>query len=262
MEGGQVQGAVGGPLRPLSAGEILDGSFAIYRRNFPVVYCTQLATFIPSMALGFVSPLLGTFLYLLLIHLARLAAIWQFSEAVLGGKPNLSRGLKSGLRRLIPALAAEFVTGFLIALGWLAFLVPGVILWIVFFAVLPVVILEKNLSTCLQRSFGLAKGSWKKIFLVQLVAFLISILPGAAFQAPRVLNALLENRGLEDPSPLVFLLQILVESLVIPFSMGVTTLLYYDQRVRKEGLDVQLAASALEDLRPPAAPAAPPQPAI
>ena len=40
------------------------------------------------------------------------------------------------------------------------------------------------------------------------------------------------------------LLQLLVGALTVPFTAGVTALLYLDQRIRREGLDVSLLRAA------------------
>src|SRR5262245_38338576 len=40
-------------LRPLAIGEILDGAFTLYRRNFFKLYLTQVLIVLPSIALGF-----------------------------------------------------------------------------------------------------------------------------------------------------------------------------------------------------------------
>ena len=49
-----------------------------------------------------------------------------------------------------------------------------------------------------------------------------------------------------------------MSSLTSPFAIGATTLLYYDQRVRKEGLDIELEAAAIDAAPDAAGPELPP----
>lgn len=46
---------------------------------------------------------------------------------------------------------------------------------------------------------------------------------------------------------MITFLTALLQGLVIPFSVGVTALLYIDTRMRKEGLDVELRRAAEAD---------------
>ena len=83
-------------------------------------------------------------------------------------------------------------------------------------------------------------------------------LPGG--RENRVLGGLVMSHG--DPEKMMAIqgvgqvLSQLARTLTIPFSLGVTVLLYYDRRVRTEALDVQMMAESLP-ATPAAAPAAP-----
>jgi len=254
-------------LRPLSVGEILDGAFALYRRHFSTFLVAQVTILAPAILLGFLDTTLANFLFILLNLAAVSAAIWQMSEGVLGRKPDFGGALRMAVNKFLPVLGASIVLGFLLIVGIIFFVIPGFIFLIMFFATPYVVVLENNFKYCLQRSRDLAKKSWRKIGLVYLISTLIAAVPGAAFGVARV-GVSFWNLKPGEPfkpneiGPLGFALQILVQALITPFSVGVMTLLYYDQRVRKEGLDVELAAAAIREQAGPAGrPAPPPGPA-
>jgi hypothetical protein len=243
-------------LRPLTIGEILDGAFTLYRRHFIVLVGTQAVILAPAALLGFFQPVLANALWnFVLAHVAFGAAIWQMSTAALGEKPDLVDGLRVGIRRYFPMLGVTIAYGFLILVGALGAIIGAFFMMVFLFAVHPVTIIENNARTAIQRSFALAKGSKGKIFVVTVVAGIIAFLPQFALgfaaglistvgSGPDGEVALLS----EEHNPVFFCLQVLVQCLTFPFSVGSVTLLYYDQRVRKEGLDVEMSASALDGL--------------
>ena len=47
------------------------------------------------------------------------------------------------------------------------------------------------------------------------------------------------------PPPLILVGQVLLSALTVPFTASLQTLLYYEQRVRKEGFDVAHTAASL-----------------
>ncbi|HVR75058.1 MAG TPA: hypothetical protein VMT52_12025, partial [Planctomycetota bacterium] len=112
----------------------------------------------------------------------------------------------------------------------------------------------------LKRSRELARGAWSKIFIVYSIATFIVLLPFSALRVGTWLtipgaDTLTPGPGVQ---PLLMALDVLLSSLTSPFAIGATTLLYYDQRVRKEGLDVELEAAAIEDAPGAAGPLLPP----
>jgi len=238
-------------LRPLSIGEILDGSFTLFRRHFLIIFPSILIVLLPRIPLSLlVPPVVLGYTDLPLFVLATVVAVWQMSEAALGRRPTLPGGMKKGIRMFFPALLAMILYGLIIALGMIALFIPGILLSIRYFAFLQALVLEGE-KRYFRRSAALARGSWGKIFVVGLLSGLITFIPGAAVQIGtgyifRVIQAY--PRPLA-PDLLTVVLGIGVQALTLPFTHGVMVLLYYDQRVRKEGLDVELAASALDDLQ-------------
>ena len=249
-------------LRPLSIGEILDGAFTLYRRHFIVFVGTQAVILAPAGLIAFLQPVLASFLLtFVLAYVAFGATIWQMSRAAIGQDPDLMSGLRVGVRRYFPMLGISIAYGFLIIVGALGLIIGAFFMMIFLFAVHAVTIIENNAQTAIQRSFALAKGSKAKIFIVTVIAGIIAFLPSFSLE---IAVGLASTTGpgpdgepivlTDEHSPLIFCLQLFIQSLTVPFSAGSMTLLYYDQRVRKEGLDVEMSATALDGL-PGGAPA-------
>jgi hypothetical protein len=132
-----------------------------------------------------------------------------------------------------------------LTIGFMLLLVPGIILWLMWFAYLPVFVIEGKIAF-FGRSRELARGSWGKVFLVQFLTGIILALPamlvgGSAFAFGQI--------SVADGTmpPLFNALSILITALTAPYSAATLTLLYYDQRVRKEGLDIELSTASLRD---------------
>ncbi|WP_134773822.1 hypothetical protein [Ornithinimicrobium flavum] len=105
----------------------------------------------------------------------------------------------------------------------------------------------------LGRAWSLTRGGqgWR-VTGITLLAGLVANIFTAMVQTPVIFAAmlLLDPTGLVDspvsPALLVLdhLTQLVVNTLVIPFTAGVAALLYLDQRMRREGLDVVLVRAA------------------
>lgn len=190
--------------------------------------------------------------------------------AVLGHDATFSAVWARVRPRLLPLLgltlvypAVVFVTVFVVvlltlavpALGILAVLgvvVVGIWLWIMFSLATPVLVLE---STGVGKAFGrsrhLVRGAWWRIFgitlLSSVIAFFLMLIVSLPFEYLGDGFATLTG----DVTPLTtkYLLlttigAIIASTLTEPFVAAVTALLYTDQRMRREGLDIELARAA------------------
>lgn len=139
--------------------------------------------------------------------------------------------------------------------GGIAGLVAGVWLWVRFCLAPPALMLERQKVTgALRRSAKLVRGNWWRIFGVQLLALILAKIIGFFVQTPAsVLAMLTDGQSLLGPSTYTFswsyLLIIAVGdvialTLTLPLNAGITALLYMDQRIRREALDLELARAA------------------
>ncbi|MFF6780374.1 glycerophosphoryl diester phosphodiesterase membrane domain-containing protein [Streptomyces sp. NPDC012510] len=149
--------------------------------------------------------------------------------------------------------------GVLLALvGGLGAFVLTVWLMIRFSLASPALMLEKQgVRKSLNRSGKLVRGSWWRVLGIQLLAAIIAYVVASIVVIPfTVLGAALDGDGLSG-----FLASggtalgwtylvisgvgaVIGSTLTFPISAGVTVLLYIDQRIRREALDLELARAA------------------
>jgi len=245
-------------LRPMAATEILDGAFTIYRRHFTTLVVTAFVPILPGLLLIALSRPLGQFVQVLGNVIVMGALVFQASEVAQGRAPQIGASLELGLRRFFPMLLGLLVYTLLVTIGLVALIVPGVCLFCMCFAWEPVIVLE-NRWAFFSRSRSLARNEWGKISGVMFIAFVIAFLPGLALHLS-AMSLLGVSYVVASQSLVVVLGASILGALVAPFSNAVVTLLYYDQRVRKEGLDLQLAVDALGSAGQPAPGMAGPRP--
>jgi hypothetical protein len=133
-------------------------------------------------------------------------------------------------------------------------LIPAVALWwwLQWSLVVPVTVLEGGgLRASMRRSKALTKGSRGRIFLIYLLIAILGALVSWIVQFP--LLAATGFRTLRQPAAITGAVQaisaagvFLSTSLVGALGAIALTLIYYDQRVRKEGFDLQLMMSRLQ----------------
>jgi hypothetical protein len=130
------------PLRPLSFGEILDGSFTLYRRHFLTMFLTALVGWTPIAVLSAatVDPnlaaqaeLTGSESLVALASLGALLLLWaaltrQTARAYLGERVTLGDGYNRAVQAFFPLLGAGIVIFFvLLALIFLMILALGIL---------------------------------------------------------------------------------------------------------------------------------------
>ena len=232
-------------LRPMSVGEVIDGAVAIYRSRFSVLVAIAIVTQGVPALLNVSSGLQGgvggnASLALLAILLglvggllAAAASVWVVSEAYLGREATLWDSLEYALGKVWALLVAGIIKYFLITIGTVFFIIPGIFVAAALSVVSQVVVLEgKGGARSVGRSWDLTKGHRGKAFLLGVVVLFLFYLPvmAASFLAVAVpsLRAVLGVAGQ------------LIGLLVYPIVVCTFTLYYYDLRVRKEAFDLEL----------------------
>ncbi|MFE5819430.1 glycerophosphoryl diester phosphodiesterase membrane domain-containing protein [Streptomyces sp. NPDC056479] len=142
-------------------------------------------------------------------------------------------------------------------LGMLAAGLVALWLWFRFSLASPALMLEKQgIVKALSRSAKLVRGSWWRVFGIQLLAMIIANIVAAIVVIPfTFLAAALSGDAttniLDGSTDLgwTFLIvsgvgSVIGSMITFPISAGVTVLLYIDQRIRREALDLELARAA------------------
>jgi hypothetical protein len=265
-------------LRPLGIGEILDVAIKVYRARFatlvkvvgivvgPVSVVTalvQVSSFPDGAQLGTapeeVSPdtdfefaELGTFVAGLVVvgvlsfiasQLATAASFRVVSGAYLDEEPGWKESLRFARSRLGPLVWLSIVLGFFLVLGFLACIVPGVYLWGAWAVAVPVLLLEDHRGQhALRRSRALVRGRWWPTAAVLVLAFLLAGIVQSIFSG--LLAGAVVAAGTNDlvNAAAQAVANTAASVLTTPFSAAVTTAVYFDLRVRKEGFDLELLA--------------------
>ncbi len=248
-------------LRPLSVGELLDRTFTFYRRRF--VLFVGIAAIPSAVALAFqlgrlfgaFSSSVGTTLVLGLISLivsvvagtfVHGATVVAVSQLQLEQDTNITAAFTAIRPLIVELFIIGLNVGVRVTLGLLLLIVPGIILALSYSVAVPVAILEgKGVSDSLSRSSELTSGGRGRIFVIYCLFFVLTIVGGAFW--PAIVRAIAVARSV----PLQYGPQPMWTQLVTQFGGFVTqsligliptialTLVYYDQRVRKEAFDLQ-----------------------
>lgn len=245
-------------LQPRSAGEIVDTGFRLYRRHFLTFVEVGLLLMVPAAFLDvFGSPLIGSLAATLAHMLAIGAMVYLASQAFLGEPVSLGLALKTGGRAILPLLIWGVLYSLGLMVGFMLLIVPGILLVIRWFAWIPVVVIERRWDP-FGRCATLAKGAGGRIALVSLLCYLIAALPVIALHVGAIM--LSEETGASAfdviEAPWMTFATSALGALTLPFSNCVLTVLYYDQRVRREGFDVSHSAADLGDVTAAAEPSA------
>jgi hypothetical protein len=194
-------------------------------------------------------------------------------RAVLGQEVTLSDTWARFRPLLLPLIGLSLLTTALSWAGLLLCLLPGVYLWVRWSLAGPALVLEKaGVRGAMRRSGALVRGSWWRVFGVAALTVIITELISTAISAPvgAVFGFMVPGSStgsLTGVQLLAFTLLTTVTAIIAgtitsPFTASVYALLYVDQRMRREALDIELMRAAGVPLpaAPPAAAPQPPQP--
>jgi len=269
-------------LRPLEIGDLLDETFRMYRRHVLLFAGLSLVLAIPGAALAGYSTfaLLSTFLNaanadqapdlasltptlvvvgigfvlnVLLYPFTQGAVIYAACESALGRPVTLWGVLGYVVRRYFPIL------GFLVLIALMGILFCLFPLWIwigvMWVAVLPAMFVEKlGLGAALGRSWRLVEGRWWRtfliLFLIAVLWYVVRIALGAVLFIANQLLVIVASSYLTVA--IVGGAGEVIYSLATPIVQIAIVLIYFDLRVRKEGLDLFQQAQRLPQAPQPA----------
>jgi len=261
-------------LRQMTLSEVLNGAFSICRAHFGDLMKTVAVVLVPAQLIGLIvllaAPdgttdlLLGTtdpqdtvegesvlavLVFSGLSSLASLlatAAAYRFtSDSYLGFEIGWRESISYALRKLHSIIWVLLLAGLGITVGFLLLIVPGVFIAIAWALAIPVLLSEDARgSKALGRSYRLVRGHWWKTFGTLIIAGIIVGLLQAALSAVVGL-AVADSDSTSFEAVLATLLYLVLYLISIPFTTAVLTLIYFDLRARKEGVDLALAAEGI-----------------
>jgi hypothetical protein len=257
-------------LRPLTLGELLDRSFFLYRKNFLlfagivalphlVLLAFQLAgigiqTWRGAGSSAGILWFLATVVLTLGVTAASQGATVIAVSHVHLDQPTSIMQAFAGIKGRILYLALIMIGyGLGVGVGFILLIVPGIILSLMWALTIPVAVLEdKGLRDSVNRSAELTKGSRGRVFVVYLLFFVLMYAVVMVWEIPILFAigiAARSHPGVGIPLWSQIAIQVgtfVSQSLVGPLMTIGLSLLYYDQRVRKEGFDLQHMMATLD----------------
>jgi hypothetical protein len=178
-------------------------------------------------------------------------------KAVLGRPVTLREGLAELRPRFLPLLVLTILYMIIVAVATIFLVIPGIWLYVLFSLAAPALVLEQgHIGASLGRSRLLVRGSWWRVFGILLLTMITTAIISAIIEIPFNLQAgfgadTAQLAGRSTGTQLLSALgQVIADTVVTPFAAGATALLYIDQRMRREGMDIQLTRAAGTALGP------------
>jgi hypothetical protein len=268
-------------MRPLNLGETLDASIKIVRRRWQTLAVVMILVALPIQLLDVLvitattdtydvsagrfttdtstnttysdeSAYIGGQVVIQLLSLVgyvlgTVACYRVIADAYLGGEATVGDSLRFAARRV----GATLWLSLLLILGligaFIAFVIPGIWLLVAWSVAFPVMLVEgTGGANALGRSYGLVKGRWWATFGRLAVAYILVSVVTIVVTAVAIGIAV----GVVDETSFGALVlehaaNFLVSLVTTPFIAAVTTLVYFDLRVRKEGFDLALLAEPM-----------------
>jgi hypothetical protein len=258
-------------LRPLSTGELLDRTFSLYRSHFAVflgiVAFPRLSVLaFQCLALGFQgagTPMYGalrTFVWGLgaaLLNIAfsavsHAATVIAVSQVHLDRPAGVMESFAKVKSRVADIIGLSFSVGFLVVLACFALIVPGVLLAIRWSLAIPAMVLEdRGIADAMSRSAELTLGNRGRIFVIWSLFLTLNIslnwlLHWPIEVAAGVTTIVALHHAAVGWQVASLVATFLLVCLVGPLATIAFSLVYFDERVRKEAFDLQLMMTALD----------------
>jgi hypothetical protein len=267
-------------LRPLRVGEVLDASIKLYARNARTLIGAAAVAVIPLQLISAVvlisvyssgqdipagfsgafkrvpaadaSARVGatgitTLVSVLMIAFVSAVCVQAVSSAYLDHPLSSWESIRFGMRRFLPLLAMLIVLYIGLGVAFVLLVIPGIWLYAAWGVATPALMIEGlGPFRALGRSRRLVKGRWGATAGVLLISFLMTTILTSVVSGILTAIALTSSNPSVTFAVLISLLSGVVSGLIVqPFQATVTTVLYYDLRIRHEGYDLHLLAEQL-----------------
>ncbi|WP_326955818.1 hypothetical protein [Amycolatopsis sp. NBC_01286] len=216
--------------------EARDAVFGVFGDVFLVLLPTAaLTTLLTTLLNGFLAAVMG--------------------RAALGREVTFSIAWAEVQPRLLPLLGIGLVYSVVTTIGLMLCIVPGVLAYVFWALASAALILERGtFKQAFSRSVKLVRGSFWRVLGILALAWIIEYLFNNIIQLPFTLGTGVFQQVLNPsaaavvPSTGDLLLasvgQVISGTIATPFVALVTVIIYLDQRMRREGMDIELARAA------------------
>jgi len=228
-------------------GSVISRSGAVLSRHFLTFFIVAVIAYSPTLLIAIMQTtepiepsealsqalwaLLGVVLLMVLSQLGDAIILHAAFQDMRRRPVRLVESFNVGLSRFLPLIGIALVQGFLILLGMILLIVPGLILYAMWFVGLPACVVERlGPWTSLRRSRELTKGYRWKVFALALLVPVVN-----AGSSKVIASVLIPLAG-----PIVGLTgQLIWTGITAAFAGVIITVTYYDLRVIKEGVDIE-----------------------
>jgi len=258
-------------LRPLSTGELLDRTFSLYRSHFGLfigIFALPHLVVLAYQCVGvtFQSPhpqlanvllasvwSVGAGLISLAVSAASQAAtVVAVSHVYLDRPASVMDSFSKVKGEILGVVGLSLLIGIAAGAACLLLIVPGVLLFIMWSLAVPAKVLENlGVSDAMSRSADLTKGDRGRVFVIWVLFILLGIGVSLLLRWPVELAAGVSSIfALQRTAPgwqvALLVATFVSECLVGPLATIAFSLVYYDERVRKEAFDLQLMMTTLD----------------
>ncbi|MBX7104118.1 MAG: hypothetical protein K1X57_08550 [Gemmataceae bacterium] len=264
------------PLGAMTLGDVLDRALKLMLGRLPLFLGINALMWSPLLVFNLILPfmlrgiggaaeaagVIGALLLLLfcgifLVPLANAASLTVAINEYLDRPTDFNSAIQTGFRHLPSLIGTAFLTSLITTVGYLMCLAPGLYFAATYFITSQIVVAEsKAMMPAMSRSSQLVTGHrWRALGLFIIVSIItqvlsmIVVLPLAKFLPAQ--EVVMTDRGFNVlHHPLNAALQnIMTFPIQVVFGAYMSicaTLFYLDLRIRKEGLDLQIAAEQMK----------------
>jgi hypothetical protein len=238
---------VGAPVEDFRVGGALGEAFSVISRApgpfLALSLIASLPTLLQLMIFRYPADLwtivgLANVLGAILGFIVQGALVYGTFRQVQGQRFTLGGSLTRGLARFFPLLGAGIVSGIVIALGLVALVIPGIMVFCAYYVAAPVCVVERlGPFGSLGRSAQLTKGYRWRIFGLAIVVVGLSALAGY------LVRVVLLNSGNYVAA---IIAEYLVDTISTAFGSVLAAIVYYRLRASKEGVNLDAVASVFD----------------
>lgn len=170
------------------------------------------------------------------------ALFWLTTETIAGARPTAMEGVRAGLPRAAPLFLLMLLQGLAFAVGFVLFIVPGVMMLVAWIVSGPLLVCERvKIMDSFKLSAQLTKGNrWRIFGLVLLAGFAIIIAAGA-------IGSLGGFAALGGESPVgAIVLQPLANVVTYLMSYVGAAVLYTELKAIKQGVGAESLAKVFD----------------
>jgi hypothetical protein len=236
-------------VRELRVGEIISGTFALYRQNIGALLLLVAVPCVPFFLVGaymgkenLIRSHLGAYLALLVINVVVALVVTGIatiliSDVCVGNKARPARAARHVVTSVLGGLiSTSLLQSAAMIGGFLLLLVPGVIFASWFIVAPVVVVLEGRRGRhALTRSKQLGKGFYLRSLAIFAVLSAIGSVVGGVVGG---IAGLLAGEFFNGSPWPVIIATSAIQAMLTPASLVAVVLIYYDLRVRKEGFSM------------------------